>query len=187
MAKALTGMVINVYRITISTRYFWAHDTQLCSVFLAESSPERVVYGIDLSDLVVAANLDRIKQLDSKVQERIKFLCIDFFNSQDHLQDASFDFLFDYTFLCAIHPDYRPDWVKTLSRLLKKGAMLATLMYPLNETRPLDDGPPFPLSPELYHELLDETFDLVSLEDVALDRSLPRRAGKEKMGIWRRK
>ena len=62
---------------------------------------------------------------------------------------------------------------------------LITLMFPLNIPRN-SEGPPFPLSVDLYHELLDDQWTLVHIEDV--DKSNGRHtgpAGDEKLGIWK--
>ena len=155
-------------------------------VFLASGSDERNVVGVDLSELVVQRARERVAIENPDVA--VTFLQADFFDAKankDILADESFDFLFDYTFLCALHPEYRSSWKDTLARLLKKGAMLVTLMFPLDlEKRDALDGPPFPLSITLYHELLDASFELIELRDC---RSPPKREGREKIGIWRRK
>jgi ubiquinone/menaquinone biosynthesis C-methylase UbiE len=159
-------------------------------IFLAQESSERIVVGVDLSEIVVKSNRERVEKstdLSRSVKDRITFVQADFFDDENQdLKEDDFDFLFDYTFLCAMHPSFRASWAKTLSRLLKKGAMLVTLMFPLDaDKRDKNDGPPFPLSVELYHELLNDNFELVSINDC--QRSPPKRQGREKIAIWRKK
>ena len=71
-------------------------------------------------------------------------------------------------FLCALHPSMRAGWAPAWARLLKPGGELITLMFPLppapgtaadtagggkgGETK--EEGPPWPLTPQLYRELL---------------------------------
>ncbi|KAG1669495.1 hypothetical protein FOA52_015662 [Chlamydomonas sp. UWO 241] len=49
-------------------------------------------------------------------------------------------------------------------------------------------GPPFPISPELFTSLLPPAgFEIVSMEPVPAERSVGGRAGKEWLGVWRRR
>ena len=57
-------------------------------------------------------------------------------------------------FLCAMHPSMRQDWAAAWAGHIKPGGRLVTLMFPVNPNKPRDEGPPFPLTPELYTELL---------------------------------
>ncbi|WWD22619.1 hypothetical protein CI109_107112 [Kwoniella shandongensis] len=100
-----------------------------------------------------------------------------------------FDLIFDYTFLCALPPDLRPAWSKQLANLSKSASSttLITLMYPLPpHSQPT--GPPWPLTEEVYHELLDEQWELVWAEDVpsSMKRTVGAQGG-EKLGVWKRR
>ena len=93
---------------------------------------------------------------------------------------------FDYTFLCALHPDMRAGWGPAWARSLRPGGQLVTLIFPVDAALP-QQGPPWPVTPELYKELLlPAGFDLQSLEAVPPERSHPKRAGREFLGVWRR-
>lgn len=48
----------------------------------------------------------------------------------------------------------RGGWAEAWGRQLKPGGQLVTLMFPVDASRPRDEGPPFPLTPELYNDLL---------------------------------
>jgi methyl halide transferase len=139
----------------------------------------RIVYGIDLSPLVIEQNINRQKELQLST-ERLKFIAGDFFELNPPFETGFFDFLMDYTFLCAIEPSMRPRWASELKRLLKSGAMLVTLMYPLSDH---EGGPPYALSTEIYKNLLQDSFELLSIEDAP---TIERRQGKEKLAIWKR-
>lgn len=56
-----------------------------------------------------------------------------------------------------------------------------TLMYPLDDRI---GGPPYSLSEDIYHGLLDAYFVLQCVEDCP---SPPKRQGREKIAIWLRK
>ena len=50
-----------------------------------------------------------------------------------------------------------------------------------------EQGPPWPVTPELYKKLLlPAGFELQNLEAVPPERSHPDRRGKEYLGVWRR-
>ena len=57
-------------------------------------------------------------------------------------------------FLCAMQPTMRQNWAAAWARHIRAGGQLVTLMFPVDPKRPRDEGPPFPLTPELYTELL---------------------------------
>lgn len=57
-------------------------------------------------------------------------------------------------FLCAMHPDMRGRWAEAWASQIMPGGELVTLMFPVDAAKPRDEGPPFPLTPELYTELL---------------------------------
>jgi hypothetical protein len=76
----------------------------------------------------------------------------DFFNYKD--AGGLFDIGYDYTFLCALHPDMRTAWAAGWGRHLSPGATLVTLIYPVDPSREGTPGPPWPVTPELYQQLL---------------------------------
>lgn len=57
-------------------------------------------------------------------------------------------------FLCALQPHDRKKWAQRYRQLIRPGGQLATLMFPVDASRDKNEGPPFPLTPELYTELL---------------------------------
>lgn len=99
-----------------------------------------------------------------------------------------FDVIFDYTFLCAIEPDRRPDWVARMIELLKEDGELWTLIFPVDPDDPTpstseDDGPPYRMHPAVVAELLEPRFEKVELRAPAA--SHPGREGKEFFARWR--
>ena len=57
-------------------------------------------------------------------------------------------------FLCALQPKDRKAWAQRWRTLIKPGGKLATLIFPVDDSKDRDQGPPFPVTPELYTELL---------------------------------
>ena len=56
-------------------------------------------------------------------------------------------------FLCAIHPSLREAWAAAWAKYLAPGGVLVTLQFPI-ELDPSTAGPPWPLSKQLYEDLL---------------------------------
>ena len=145
---------------------------------------KREIYGVDLVKSVIEQD-ERVREERMISNTELKFVDADFFEV-GRIPRGYFDFGFDYTFLCALHPSFREQWAKSFASYLKPGAMFVTLMYPLRGNDwDINDGPPYPLSLNVYHQLLDEDFTLESLEDVEPPNE--RRAGLEKLGVWIRK
>ncbi|KAK1921131.1 S-adenosyl-L-methionine-dependent methyltransferase [Papiliotrema laurentii] len=101
---------------------------------------------------------------------------------------GDWDVLLDYTFLCALPPSLRGQWAATFALLARPApsTRLITLMYPLHPTPlPEADHPPYPLSEEEYHRLLDERWELVYCEPVKPEwKRTVGAPGGEKVGVW---
>jgi hypothetical protein len=111
------------------------------------------------------------------------------------------DVVYDYTFLCALQPAARGAWAAAMAAAVRPGGALLTLQFPVRPSEavgystthpagsPLDftRGPPFLLTPELYHELLDGSFECVRERAVPEADSPPSRAGLERVALWRRR
>jgi methyl halide transferase len=113
----------------------------------------------------------------------------DFFTFTPQSGGGGYDIGFDYTFLCALMPEMRAEWATSWHRILRPGGLLITLIFPVDENKE-QTGPPWPVTPELYKELLVEKkglFVLKSLEKVPDEQSHAKRAGKEYMAVWERK
>lgn len=146
--------------------------------------------GLDISpEAVKAAEALRDAHLaggSAEAAARAHFEAADFF---DHYSAGSWDAGYDYTFLCALHPDMRTAWAEAWARQLKPGGELVTLVYPVDPTMDPGQGPPWPVTPDLYRRLLLDSglFELKSLEQLPGDMSHPARAGREWLGRWVRK
>ncbi|KXT01097.1 hypothetical protein AC579_6762 [Pseudocercospora musae] len=121
-------------------------------------------YGVDGSETALGeAKKVQAMSVDSEVyavhdanvgRGESKFILGDFFKDE-FLQDtkgADFDVVFDYTFLCALHPEMRPKWASRMRDMLSPSGHLVCLQWPLGKD-PKEGGPPHALTNELYVEL----------------------------------
>jgi len=139
---------------------------------------DREVVGIDLSDEARTAFLDTHPNLAGRVAYEVA----DFFSYQPA---ATFDFVWDYTFFCALDPDQRSIWGATMTRLVKPGGTLATLLFPFED--PISDrqGPPWPVNADLVRRLIDDGFEEPEINEI--QQTHPGREGKERLALWRRR
>ncbi len=112
-----------------------------------------------------------------------------------------FDFIFDYTFFCALPVELRPKWGKRISTLLRpESGRLLTLIFPIpNEssssssssssplpTPTLLDGPPFPVTVEDYRSVLEpHGFEMVDGSPFEHEDTIKPRKGKELVCWWK--
>ncbi|HTQ30034.1 MAG TPA: methyltransferase domain-containing protein [Opitutaceae bacterium] len=94
---------------------------------------------------------------------------------------ASFDLIYERTFLCALPPARWPQIARRLGELLKPGGRLVGFFF-FGEK---EDGPPFGLATGEAERLFDFAFTLET--DEAVTDSLPLFAGGERWQIRRRK
>ena len=99
--------------------------------------------------------------------------------------EGAFDFVWDYTFFCALDPEQRGAWADVMKRLVKPNGLLATLIFPYED--PISDrqGPPWPINTRLVRGFVEAAFDEVEVTDA--ERSHPGREGKERLALWRRR
>jgi len=131
------------------------------------------VLGIDFSD----AALENARRNLGRLADRVRKA--DFFS----LADDPFDLVYERTFLCALPRRAWPDWGRGVARLVRPGGRLAGFFY-------LDDnerGPPFGISMEKLHELLDGAFLEEEHEPIPAEQSVPVLAGHEVWQVWKRR
>lgn len=134
----------------------------------------------------------------------VHFLCTSFFDLLPTTQEAkedtkgeskgesksdcsllSFDFIYDYTFFCALHPSLHTEWAKQMFDLLSPNGQLCTLIYPIMSR---EGGPPYEVSMELYQTLLLPLGFIEERLDILPDEMCHpgRGEGKCALGIWRK-
>lgn len=136
------------------------------------------VTGVDISGTAIEVAKSKVKE------ENVDFVLGNFFDY--HLFDHHFDFIFDYTFFCAIDMGMREEWGKRMSSLLKPGGKLLTLVFPIDETKAFDltaEGPPFPVSVAAYEKVLS-CHGIRKLSETASEASVSPRREKELVVWW---
>jgi SAM-dependent methyltransferase len=139
---------------------------------------DREVIGIDLSNNARAAFLDAHPNLPGIVVYEVT----DFFTYESAV---GFDFVWDYTFFCALDPDQRGTWSETMKRLVKPGGMLATLLFPFEDPITGTEGPPWPINTELVRGFVEDAFEELEVTDIG--QTHPGREGRERLALWRRR
>ncbi len=103
----------------------------------------------------------------------------DFFEAP--LPEASFDAVYERTFLCALPPDLAMKYPKRIQSLLRPGGLLMGYFLYGEEK----DPPPYPMPPEKEQTAFLEAFDL--LVSRPSSDPLPIFAGMEFWQVWKRR
>ena len=132
------------------------------------------VYGYDLAPSAIRLSQERSHAAGLTAEFRLA----------DFLRDEPpfpFDWVFEHTLFCAIHPSERDAYVQALGRWLKPGGHYLAVNYMICED---DDGPPWQTTRE--EQLARLAPELELLADW-VPRSHPNRTGRERMFWWRKK
>lgn len=138
---------------------------------------DREVIGLDLSDDARVAFLESYRDLPGEVTYEVG----DFFT---YKPTRGFDFVWDYTFFCALDPAQREQWAAIMARLVKPNGILATLLFPYADPIPDASGPPWPINTDLVRGLIADAFQLLGVTEAEHTHS--GREGKERLAVWRR-
>ena len=97
--------------------------------------------------------------------------------------EGEFDYILEYTCFCAIDPQRRADYIKSVASLLKPGGVYIALAFPIGGR---SGGPPFVVTPdELIDPLKDMGFELITRE--VPEDSVSGRQGIEELLILKKK
>jgi len=111
------------------------------------------VTGFDFAEAAVT----EARQMASRERLAAAFERRDVFTlAKDYAQ--GFDAVWEYTCFCAIDPDRRAEYARTLHDILRPGGTLLACFYPLKEGA---DGPPFPVSRQGIEAALGPFFRIV--------------------------
>ncbi|KAJ2217928.1 hypothetical protein EV179_000072 [Coemansia sp. RSA 487] len=150
------------------------------AMFLA--SPSLHMVGIDISQ-IAADTANKLRDEKGLPSSLVDFKVMDFFNFE---VAEKYQVAYDYTFFCALHPSMRKSWGDRYAEIMAPGGHLIALMYPLwKEEKDRDVGPPFLLSEDDYHQILDDNFELIHIDPHC--KTHETRAGHELITVWRRK
>ena len=139
---------------------------------------DREVVGIDLSEQAREAFLAAHSDLPGNVVYEVA----DFFSFEP---PAGFDFVWDYTFFCALDPDQRTPWSEMMKRLVKPAGVLATLLFPFEDPISETQGPPWPINTNMVRGFIEDAFE--ELEVAEVEHTHPGREGRERLALWRRR
>lgn len=148
----------------------------------ALANSERYVLGIDIAENAVKAALEVASTL-SVIPPR-SYYDIETTSFFDLPTDSAskFDFVYDYTFLCALDPQIRPDWARKMADLVKEGGVLMTVIFPIRDDENIP-GPPFTVSLDLYKRLLEPVgFQCLELDYLPSELCHPDRDGSSVTG-----
>lgn len=174
-----------------------------------------VVVGLDISEASLTKRTSVVMEASlrkrplSAATTRIELALGDFFTKDqewnmvqsfggdvvttDPIRRHDFDFIFDYTFFCALPPSLREAWgAKMASLLVRDTGRLLTIMFPIvdaSDSARVGEGPPYPVSIQEYRKVL-EPHGVYILEEHGGPRkspdTVPARAGKELVCWWSR-
>ena len=139
-------------------------------IFLAEN-------GFDVT--AVDYSKGAVNHLSSIIQERklgSQVMHLDFF-TLDSTHDGLYDLLIEQAFFCAISPIQRPLYVATVTRILKKGGMIAGLFYHTEQ----EGGPPFNTTRDDIVNYFSGSFEIREL--IRAKNSAEKRRDKEWLAI----
>ena len=161
---------------------------------IALASPTRTAYGLDLVEEAVASAkeyCDSLSAEEKPAEGRANFICGSFFDLPTEDIASKYNFIYDYTFLCALNPSIRTQWAAKMADLVAPGGELLTLIYPIRDT---EGGPPFSVNLELVRGLLEPVgFECMELKLLPPEMCHPGRdgsgpnGGASGSGRWRRK
>lgn len=120
----------------------------------ALATPDRYALGVDIVELAIQVANERLAGLTSDeclCKPNAEFKMVSFFDLPNDKPEDLFDFIYDYTFLCALDPSVRIAWATKMAQLTKQGGLALTVIYPICDK---EGGPPFKMSLELLSELL---------------------------------
>lgn len=150
--------------------------------------------GLEISATAIDAAREMLTSLSPDDQPPVgsaNFQLTNFFDMPTEKAEDKFDFVYDYTFLCALNPSIRDMWASKMAALVQPGGELLTLIYPISEDK--EDGPPFRVSLEIVKNLLVPAgFEELQLELLPFELCHPGREGvngpySSGIGRWKRK
>ena len=126
----------------------------------------RYVVGVDMCEDAIFSATERLRQIlelcEQCVQPPIpplnslEFRCVSFFEMETDVPEKLYDFVYDYTFLCALDPRVHKQWKKKMAELVKVDGELLCVVYPIMDKV---GGPPWAMSLEYVEKLCFPEFE----------------------------
>ena len=141
------------------------------------------VIGLDVAPLAV----ERARKLLDAVSKGEVLLGDLFADCHQPPLAGSFDLVWEHTCYCAIPPERRPEYVRSVAAALKPGGQLLGVFFltPWDEDEDQSQGPPFGTGLEELREMLETHFELV--RGWRPDVAYPGREGREWCGLFAKK
>ncbi|PCH41416.1 S-adenosyl-L-methionine-dependent methyltransferase [Wolfiporia cocos MD-104 SS10] len=143
--------------------------------------------GYDTLVIATALGLDTlgidISSTALEAAERVSFQLKDFL-ALSGTGDEHYELIYDYTFFVAIPPTRRPEWGRQMTKIVKSGGYLITLLFPIIN-QPENVGPPFYAREESYAAVLGADWENV-LDEIP-ENSIESHKGVEQLIVWKRK
>ncbi|EKM54217.1 uncharacterized protein PHACADRAFT_257911 [Phanerochaete carnosa HHB-10118-sp] len=136
---------------------------------------------VDISPTAVRLAKESLADLNLPSTVNVKFEHRDFF-ALDSSEQEKYDLIYDHTFFICIPPSRRAEWGQFMSRLIKPGGYLVTLIYPIDP--PKDWGPPYYVRPEHYVEVLGDGWEKVV--DKVPEVSFEVHKGRDHLVVWKK-
>lgn len=137
--------------------------------------------GFSVTALDISTNAaDFAKQLAEKENVKLKILVRNIFLLTDEYK-CKYDFIYDYTTYCAINPERREEYIKTLYKLLKPGGKVVAILFPVEKR---EGGPPFEINSIETYKLFSKYFILQYFSKKL--KSIKPRAGREVLHVYKK-
>lgn len=161
------------------------------------ASEERKVVGLELSSSAIDAAEGRLSQLVKEdgflYKDQCDFRHQNFFDLNKYSDQPKelYDFVYDFTFFCALDPSIRSNWANQMANVIKPGGLLMTVIFPIIDKV---GGPPFGVSLDAYQNVLEPAgFECLELEILPPELVHPNYNGeldnngpKSGIGLWKR-
>ncbi|EKM59684.1 uncharacterized protein PHACADRAFT_181664 [Phanerochaete carnosa HHB-10118-sp] len=149
---------------------------------------------VDISPTAVKLAEESLAQLNLPSAVKVSFELKDFFSLGS--SEENYDLIYDYTkinlqpslmillrrFFVCIPLSCRTKWGQLMSRMVKPGGYLVTLIFPIDPPRSY--GPPYYVRPEHYVEVLGDGWEKVV--DEVSEVSSATHKGRERLVVWKK-
>ena len=139
-------------------------------------------HNVDALDFSSVA-LDFLSKKTHNLKNNLNIINADFFSLSQKYNNV-YDYIFEYTFFCAIDPLLRKDYSQKCSSLLKKNGKIIAIFLPLKNINN-NTAPPFQVTISQVHEFFSDNFDIEITE--GLINSIAPRKNNEFFAILTKK
>ena len=159
--------------------------------------------GLDISPTSLERAAENGQNITKGTRTRVELKCGDFFKDESewetvytfqndnlvslpshHLQKH--DFIFDYTFFCALPPSLRQDWGERMLRLFRSDdGRLFTIIFSTLPGEDRSKGPPYPVTIDDYRNNLEPAAIIMDSEPCKIPYTVPSHSSEELCCYWK--